>query len=161
MRAPTGFLYTVVPVVSSSPAYSSNDAIGGSMSFTLDAFAQDQGCILEAVTISDAAKQSANVDLFLFNPGQTPTTGTDNTAYDPSAANIKLAIACLSITTHFITANRNLSVLRGLQLPIPLPATQASRTMICQLVARSTPTFAAVTDIQVSLLFRPQIATKG
>jgi len=148
-----------IHVVSASPtvdtsAYGSGDLIGAAaLQFPIPRF-RAEGCLLEYVQIIDQAKQSANVDLVLFGSDPSGTTFSDNAAFDIADADMAKIVALVSVTTHFAFSDNSASNARGLGIPIFLDPTAASQILYGALVARATPTFAAGTDVRVTLGLR-------
>jgi hypothetical protein len=99
---------TVVPVVSTAPAYTSGDNVGGKLTI-LDAVSVVGPSLLKSLTIVDRGNQKAAMDLLLF---KAPLTGayTDNAAQSIATADIanligRFAIAAIDFTTETGTAN--------------------------------------------------------
>lgn len=131
--------------------YASGDLIGTKMEFDVGQFRDAGGFILDSVTLVDQAKQSANVDLVLFNADPSGTTFTDNAAFDVADADMSKICAVVSLTTHVTFNDNSLSIARDQGIPIKLGKSLASQRLYGALVARATPTFAAATDVRVTL----------
>lgn len=150
----------VVPTISTTPAYTSGDQIGGIMTLTdcvrIDTNTGYGNCELRSIVILDGGLQSAAIDVFFFN--QSPTvTSSDNTAFSLSDAN--LAAQCIGVvsvgTTYSASAlnsvssdGRNL----GLQLQVPSTATTPT-TLYAIGVVRGTPTYTTTTDLKFLFSF--------
>jgi len=95
----------VVPVISTSPAYTAGDQIGGIMILPdvvrVDSNTGYAQAELHSVTILDGAKQDAAIDVWFFN--QSPTVGsTDNSAFAMTPANLAAqCIGAVSIGTSY------------------------------------------------------------
>lgn len=135
--------------------YGAKDLIGGKMSFDVSAFDSSDGCmILEQVLVIDQAMQSANVDLVLFASNPSATTFTNDASLDIADADMAKICAVVSVTTHHAFTDNGISGARELSIPINVGVVSGTRTLYAALVARSTPTFAASTDVSVTLGLR-------
>jgi len=137
---------TQTPTVTAG-AYSANEAVGGKLTFA-DAVdpGASPGALLESVTILDLAKQDIQLDLVLFDRDFTATT--DNAAFDPSDADAAHIIGVVKVTDYADFADSSVATKAGIGLPLKCAS---GSTIYGQLVTRGTPTYAAVTDITVTL----------
>lgn len=129
-------------VVSTTPAYSAGDAVGAKISFGL------VNATLNSLTLLDAGNQGAAATLFLFDGNPAAATTTDNAAYAPSTDFTKI-IAAIPIPAYVTTASRKTAHVSSLNLPIK------STSLYGVLVTTGTPTYAAVSDLTLSLGFGP------
>lgn len=142
---------TVTPTVSTSPAYTAGDAVGGLMTFTSAHGTSGGKFIIDTVTILDLAKQSAALDLVLFD--QSFTASTDNAVFDPSDADAANVIGFVPIAAGNYADFNDWSVATVRNVGLA-GALSGSTSLYGQLVARGTPTYAATTDIKVILSLR-------
>ena len=83
---------SVTPVITAG-GYTTGDALGGLMEFK-EAVARAGGSgSIKNIIISDAAGQSANIDVIIFNQSFTATA--DNAAINISAADVKNIVGIL------------------------------------------------------------------
>ncbi len=138
----------VTPTVSTSPAYTAKDAVGGIMTFAGAARASAGAGILHAVTIVDKSQQRPDLDLILFDQTIAGTV-TDNAEFDPNDTDLPNVVASIPMSSGTFADFHDNSVahLGGLGIPYTCAAT----SLFGALVARSTPTFVATTDIVVTL----------
>ena len=126
--------------------YSANDVVGGRINFgTVPA-----GHRLKSVIVSDLAKQAGAYQLVLFKDG--PTDIDDNDTFSIADADIQNVAGAIHITDSagadkFDFTNNKLYCRQGLDLPID------ANTLFGFLIALGTPTYAATTDVRVTLLF--------
>lgn len=136
------------PTVSTSPAYTAKDAVGGLLTFANAVRASGGTGTLIAVQVADASQQNKDLDLILFNA--TFTAPTDNAIFAPSDAESLKIIGCIPITagSYFdFSTNAVADITAGL----PRPFVLAGTSLFGALVARGTPTYVATTDIVVTL----------
>ncbi len=72
---------SVTPVISSSPAYTSGDAVGGEQKLTGACRVTGGKAILQTITIQDVANQKAALTILFFDSEPTGATITDNSAF--------------------------------------------------------------------------------
>lgn len=139
-------IYRITPTVTAG-AYSANDVVGGTLTFN----GVSKG-ILRAVTVVDQAKQTGAYQLVLFDT--VPTTIADNATFDIADADLLNVIGAVHITDNagadkFDFTDNKIYMRQGLN--IPLKSDEAAQAIYGFLIALGTPTFAAVTDVQVQL----------
>lgn len=146
-------LSSYLQLVVDTNAVTSGDNVGGLLSFP--AMRDGDGYILESVVLADQAKLSSDMDLILFDslPAGTFTTNVAQTLTD---ATLKLITAVIPLDTHAVFANNSVSFsANNLDIPIDaIPAVSGDKVIYGILVARSTPTQAATTDISIRLALR-------
>jgi hypothetical protein len=146
---------TVTPTISSSPAYTAGDQLGGIMTLT-DVIRQDSNgrfgtSELVEVTILDGSKQDSAIDIWLFN--QSPTvTSVDNGAFAMTYANMQSqAIGVIQIGTSGTYSDASATSMcsaANLNIPVQVANTASSPTNIYAIaVARGTPTYATTTSL--------------
>jgi hypothetical protein len=141
---------SVTPTVSTSPAYTAGDLVGGKMTFANVIRAASESSILRQVIITDLAMQSAELDLILFDADPSGTTFTDNAAFDIADADLVKIIGILTLAAADYAAfvDSSAGIITS-QLGI-VPASGTS--LYGALVTRGTPTFAGTTDVTVRLV---------
>jgi hypothetical protein len=140
---------SATPVISTS-AYATGDAVGAVMSFASATRVAAGSGVVESVTITDKAKQSANLDLLLFdtNPSVAPT---DNAACVIADADLLTCVGVIPVTNHYTLDDNGLSCARAVGLGFKLAA---GTTLYGVLVVRNAPTYATASDLQVRLAIR-------
>ena len=134
--------YKVTPTVTAG-AYSANDVVGGLLTFS-----GLRNGTLQSITICDHASQSVDYELILFESA--PTDISDNAAAAIADADLDKIIYQDSLTS---SSNRqaftdnSYNYLYGLSVPI----WSAGGTVYGFLITTSTPTYAATSDITVTL----------
>lgn len=131
------------PTVSTSPAYTAKDAVGGLLTFANAARVSGGTLILQTVAIIDNSQQMPVLDLVLFD--RTFTASTDNAVFAPSDADLANIVGVVSLAAWSDFSTNSVAVRAGLGLAIKLNGT----SLFGQLVTRSTPTFVATSDIVV------------
>lgn len=150
----------VTPTISTSPAYTSGDQIGGIMTIA-NAVREDTNALLGVsqlvdVTILDADKQNAAMDIWLFNTSPT-VTSTDNAAFAMTAANqAAQCIGFVSVGASYSGAaavscasTTNL----GKIVQIPSTLTTPSSSLFAIAIVRATPTYTTTTSLQFQFSF--------
>lgn len=142
-----GNVVEVTPTVSTTPAYTAADQIGGIQ--TIRGVNENAGadtCILSSVTILDKGAQKSALDIFIFD--ELPTvTSSDNVAVAISDAEMEKAVAhivVLAADYRDIGSTSSVAHLRNLNL---LVKPVASGTVYAVVVARGTPTYLSTTDL--------------
>jgi len=146
MRGAVGVL-SQTPTVSTSPAYSSGDCIGGKLTFMPVVLAANHDATIQAVTLNCKSAQTGAIDLILFNADPSASTFTDNAALAINAADFDKVIGVINITKWTNLGTPSVGESNNLAFPVELPTTAAYGV----LVARSTPTLASTSDLTVKL----------
>ena len=134
--------YKVTPTVTAG-AYTANDVVGGLLTF-----GGLRNGTLQAITICDNATQAVNYLLVLFESA--PTTIADNATFDIVDADLDKIIYQDSLTSaseRQAFTDNSYHYLYGLSVPI----WSAGGTVYGFLITTSTPTYAATSDITVTL----------
>ena len=130
--------------------YASGDLIGTMLTFkNVTRTAGRGGEIIDAI-LTDLAKQSAVIDLILFDADPTNTTFTDQAAFDSADADMPKAIGAIEFLTYYGLNDNSFASETAIGMGF-LPANAAPTTIYGALVSRGTPTFAAATDVTVRL----------
>lgn len=137
---------SVTPTVSTSPAYTAKDAVGGIMTFANAVGVSGGTGILQSVTCIDISQQMPTLELALFDQTLGATV-TDNSIFDPNDSDLANLIAIVPISA-WADFNDNSAAHRG-GLGIAFKANATS--IFGVLVTRSTPTFVGTSDISVIL----------
>lgn len=153
-------MIAVTPTISTSPAYTSGDQLGGIMTLS-NVVRQDSNtgigsCELHSVTILDGGLQSAAIDLWFFSISPT-VTSTDNAAFSMSDANLAAqCIGAISVGTSYSASALNSVSTDGknIGLCMNVPFTNTANTNIFAIaVVRGTPTYVSTTDLQFQFSF--------
>jgi len=137
----------VTPTVSTTPAYTAKDAVGGLLTFSNAVRASGASGTVTAVQIEDKGQQRAALDLVLFD--RTFTAPTDNAIFAPSDAELATCIGVITIfssdwfdfSTNSVASKTN----------VGLPFVANGTDLFGALVNRGTPTYTGTTDIIVTL----------
>lgn len=143
---PTGLLQTrisVTPTVSTSPAYTAKDAVGGLLTFANAARVSGGTIAIQTVIVIDDSQQMPALDLVLFD--RTFTAPTDNAIFAPTDAELETIVGVVPISNYADFSTNAVATRTGLGLAAKLNGTD----LFGALVTRSTPTFVATTDISV------------
>lgn len=143
---------TATPTVSTTPAYSAGDNIGGLISLTSAVRYAAGGGTITSVVISDKAKQSAAIDVVFFTANPGSTTFTDNGALAVNAADLVSIVGVISVTSWSAFSANSVGSALGQSLPFVLAS---GTTLYAALVARGTPTYASTSDIQITVGILP------
>lgn len=134
----------VTPTVSTSPAYTAKDAVGGLLTFANSVRASGGTCRLDNVQVVDKSQQRPDLELVLFD--RTFTAPTDNSVFAPTDAEL---LTCVGVV--YIGGWSDLSTNSVADVPYGREIVLNGTDLFGALVTRSTPTFVATTDIVVTL----------
>lgn len=147
------FTIQVTPTVSTTPAYTAGDQVGGIQTLTKAAYDVNRFCELAQLTITDKGGQSAALSILLFD--QLPTVASsDNAALDITDAEIAAkAIGNITIaSTDYVSTASNSVACKTFSLPI---ASQTNGGNLYAVVKTTgTPTYASTTDLTFKWVFR-------
>lgn len=138
---------TITPTVSTSPAYSSGDDVGGKMTLANAVRVSGGTGWLASLQISDISNNKFSGTLLVFNADLT-TTYTDNGAAGLSSADIVKIVAQIPISSGDWTTINNRAIANPLFNPKQVKAASGT-SLYAILVVTATPTFAAATDLQL------------
>ena len=143
---------TVTPTITAG-AYSAGDAVGGLLEFENAASVYSQSGIIRNVIVTDKGKQSALLNLFLFNRTFTPTA--DNGAFTVSDADLLNCIGVVNfVAANWFLAADNAVAVASYQNPNFWFKLQdpGDASLYGQLVAVGTPTYTSTSDLAVTLV---------
>lgn len=141
---------TATPTVSTSPAYTAADALGGKITLASAVRVSGGGGIIQALTLADKGKQSAAIDVVFFNADPSGTTFTDNGALTIADADLLAIIGVVSIAATDYSAFADNSIATKYGLGLAFKAVGSTSIYAC-LVNRGTPTYTSTTDIQLAV----------
>jgi hypothetical protein len=147
---PTGGIVAdlvATPTVSAASIYADGDLVGGKITLASAVRAAGAGGVIQAITLTDLAKQSAAIDVIFFNADPSTTTFTDNAAFDVADAELVNIIGIVKLAAADYAAFNDSSAIckTGINLPFVLAGT----SLYAALVTRGTPTYAATTDVKL------------
>ena len=142
-----------IRTVSASPtvdtnAYASGDLIGGKLTFA-DLAGKGQMLKIMTAVIVDQAKQTADLDLVLFRDNPGATTFTDQAALDVADADLGKVCGVIAFRSGQTFGFNDNGVM--VQQNVGLCTQLVGTTLYGALVSRGTPTYAAATDVAVTL----------
>lgn len=137
----------VTPTVSTTPAYTAKDAVGGLMTFSNAVRASGGSGLLYAVQVVDKGQQMKDLDLVLFD--RSITAPTDNSIFNPSDTELTEAVGTVRISSgdYADFNNNSVATVANVGIEFVLNGTD----LFGVLVARGTPTYTSTTDIVVTL----------
>lgn len=130
--------------------YASGDLLGTKMTFAGAAKEGVGSGTIHTVVLSDLDKESANVDLIIFNANPSATTFTNNAALDIDDADLSKIACIISITTHATFSDNGISYANGTNCVFEI-ADAATPTLYAALVVRATPTYTTAADLTLRL----------
>ncbi len=155
-------IIVITPVVSTTPAYTAGDQVGG-LNLISEAVNHDGGlATLQSLCIIDKGKQKSALTLFFFD--DVPTlASTDNGAFDLTDA--QMALSCIgsvlipSANYQDSSSNSIATVLNiGMLLrskagknAVALPSGASPRDLWCALMTTGTPTYVSTSDLVLKL----------
>lgn len=137
------------PTVSTSPAYTAGDALGGLLTFANAARLSGGSGLVQAITVM--CKTPALVpalDLYLFN--QTFTATSDNAAFAPSDGDMANCIGVIPISAWAAETASSLNSI-ATRFPLAFPFLLTGTSLFGQLVTRTAFTAAGTTDFVIGL----------
>jgi hypothetical protein len=144
-----GDLKTVVISGAATGAYASGDQIG--VPVEIQNAVMDSGALAEvsSLTFHDVAKADQPVDVIFFS--QQPSTGTDNAAWAPTAADLALILGAVQIPTTAYSDGAARSVASVSNIGLKIKAgkasiAQSSKSIWVLLVSRGTPNYGAAAN---------------
>jgi hypothetical protein len=133
------------PTVSTTPAYTAKDAVGGKLTFANAARSTGGSITIQSVIVADKSQQQPSLELVLFD--RDFTASSDNAAFDPADTDLTYIVGVIPVSNWFDFNDNSVATRHGLQVAAKLEGTD----LYGQLVTRSTPTFVSTTDITVAL----------
>jgi hypothetical protein len=131
--------------VSTSPAYTSGDAMGGLLTFAnAAAVAGGSGLLLAATALCKTPALLPILELWLFDQTFTPTA--DNAPFAPSDADMAKCLGVVPIAAWYDDTANSLATWRGVQ---PYVLAAGGTALFGQLVTRTAVTLGSTTDIVV------------
>ncbi len=151
---PITIFSTATPTVDTS-AYASGDLIGGKLTFNNALGDQSGTGAVNSIKIVDQAAQASDLDLVIFSSNPTNTTFTDQVALDIADADLSKVVAVITLgsSTRFSFADNSVHYIGSLYIPVQ--GATSNTVLYGALVSRGTPTFAASTDVSVTLGVTP------
>lgn len=145
----------VTPTVSTSPAYSAEDQVGGLQ--TLDGAAATDRKVTTLVTIVvvDKGKQNAALAILFFDSEPT-VVSVDNGAVDVSDA--ELASKCVgsvdvAATDYEALANASVATVKASSLGLAMKSKNSSGKLYALVKTSGTPTYASTSDLVFKYVF--------
>lgn len=136
------------PTVSTTPAYTIGDAIGGLLTFANAARLSGGTGTVMSVVVVDQDQELKDMDLVLFNA--TIAAPTDNSPFDPTNAELLTCVGHIPILASDYTNFSDNSI--ATKQSVGLVYTLAGTSLFGALVARGAPQFTATSDITVTLV---------
>ena len=130
-------------------AYSANDAVGGLITFADAAYKTFGSGVIQTILVIDDAKQSAELELHLFN--KTFTATSDNAAFDPTDGDLENYIGFILVTTADYASLTDNSAASVSNVGLAFNLTSGGTSLFGQLVTRGTPSYAATDDLTIKL----------
>lgn len=152
LRSETKF--TTVQQTVTAGAYSTGQLVGGKITFTGATNQVTGKGIITSALVIDQAKNGVAYDLVVFSSNPTGTTFTDNATLDIADADMAKICAIVSFaTTDAVGFNDNgISYKGALAYPVFSVKADGSPTLMYgALIARGSPTYAATTDVAVTI----------
>ena len=137
----------VTPTVSTTPAYTAKDAVGGLLTFSNAVRASGGTGRIEAIQIVDKGQQRADLDLVLFD--RTFTAPTDNAVFAPTDAETLFCVGWIPVGAgnYADFSTNSVAAINNVGLEFVLNGTD----LFGALVTRGTPTYTSTSDIVVTL----------
>jgi hypothetical protein len=138
-------LLSVTPTVSTTPAYSAGDAVGGKQSLVGALPFLGTAARLQQVFLMDKGNQKAAMDLLFFDQDPTAATITDNAAFAGSTAVANIIARVPIAAADYVTvAGVAYATKSGLNVEL---ASAADTTLYVAAVTSGTPTYVSTSDL--------------
>lgn len=139
---------TATPTVDTS-AYAAGDVINSTVMTFAGACKWGQTVVIQDVVISDLAKNGANIDAVFFSSAIS-SYGAINAAFDPADADLAayLAASPVLVDTHTAFNDNGVSAAKNVAR---VAKCSSAGNLYLVLVARAAITYAAATDVKVSI----------
>jgi hypothetical protein len=151
-----GFVVTTTPTVSTSPAYTSGDAVGAlqtlanAVRVSGSAGASGTSAYLQSVIVNSKSAQSSLIDIFLFKANPSGSTCTDNAAFVLATADFDKVVGVVHVADW--TAGNTASVGQAHGMGIMVGLSSATTLYACA-VTRATPTLGTTSDLTFNFTF--------
>lgn len=131
-------------------AYATGDLIGSKLALPGAARIAGGTGLIHSITLVDQANQKLAIDVLFFASDPSATPFTDNAALDVADNDLLKAVGLVSIAAsdYVSFADNALATVRGINLPFQL---DNGTTLYAALIARSAPTYAATSDVQLKV----------
>jgi hypothetical protein len=146
VNTPVSKIVTQAPTITAA-AYAAGNCIGGLLTFAGMTRANDITGIVQQAGVFCKSTQSGAVDLILFGANPTASTLTDKAPLSIAAIDFDKVLGVAHITDW--TSLGTPSFAQALGLAMPFKPASGTTTIYGVLVARSTPTFASTSDVEV------------
>ena len=143
---PRSVVLTVAQTVTAT-AYEALDLVGGKITLAGAIRSGTTSGMIQAIEITDLAAQSGNYDVVFFTSDPSSTTFTDEAALDIADADLPKVVCATSVSTTAVFNDNGLSYASGIGCPFEL--LNGATTLYAAIIARSTPTFASTSDVQI------------
>ena len=132
--------------------YSAGDLLGGKLTLNQAVRVPPQSGLIHSLTLTDKAKQDADIDVVFFLADPDNTTFTDNGALDVDDADLVKILGVVSIVAadYVDFADNSVATKTSLGLPFRL-TTKDEHALYACLVARGTPTYSAAADLKLTV----------
>ena len=144
--APKPFSIQATPVVSTTPAYTAKDAVGGLLTFANAARASGGAIFIESVAVEDKGQQMKDLVLVLFD--RTITAPTDNAVFNPTDTELNYAKLAVGIGAGFYV---DFSTNSFAEVPVGRRMVLNGTDLFGVLVAVGTPTYTSTSDLIVTV----------
>lgn len=143
-------------VTTDTNIYAAGDNVGGLITLTnaLDV-GYKTGSMLTAI-ISDKDKQAADFDVIIFDANPTASTFTNNVAQTIADADLSKIAAVIQVTTSVNFVDNEI-VYNALSPIKSIKTTDASGTLYCAVIVRTTPTFTSTSALSLKVLFNQDL----
>lgn len=141
---------TVAPTVSTTPAYSAGDNIGGKLTLANALRKSGNTAFIHSIQITDRSNQKPTGSIVIFKTDPTAATLTDNAATVFSTNDFDVIAIIPIVATDYTTIN---SKAYATLVPAKAVFATTGTTLYAAFVVTSTPTFVATTDLQIVFSF--------
>lgn len=148
-------IISATPTVSTAPAYSAGDAVGGLITLTNALVKSEFSGTIQSITLSDASKQSAVIHVTFFNANPSTATITDNSAITIPVAELTKTLGTVQIEAADYVPYSASSIATVNNINIGVKLMGEGQTFYCCLSTQGTPTYATITALTLNVAIIP------
>lgn len=146
-----GAVITPAITVSTTPAYTAGDSIGGKITLANAVRVSGGISLLQSIMVLDRANQKPAGTILIYNADPSAATLTDNAALVNSTDDLKIIAQIPIYSVDYVTVNsKAYAMLRNLGAEVKAAS---GTTLYASFCTTSTPTFAATSDLQIAFGF--------
>lgn len=133
-------------VTVTAAAYTAGDLVGGKNTLASAVRTVAGSGVIQSVMIADKAAQAGSYDVIYFSADPSGTTFTDKAAFTPADADLLKIICRIEVTSTSTFADNGITSTSSVGCAFEVPS---GTSIYAAIVARSAPTYASTSDVQL------------